>query len=109
MRSEKETLLSVLEERGKYDDFPITGLQVKHRKFGMGVIIEQGQNRVKVAFDQTQQIFMLPSAFQEGYLKTDDEEIMQMMRDIYDLDRQINRMRTSIQMKETKLQKMNAS
>ncbi len=105
LRKEKEMLLSVLEERGKYDDFSITGLQVKHRKYGTGVIIEQGQDRVKVAFDQTQQIFMLPSAFQDGYLKTDDEEIMQTMRDIYDLDRQIDRMRTSIRMKETKLKK----
>ena len=105
LRKEKEMLLSVLEERGKYDDFSITGLQVKHRKYGTGVIIEQGQDRVKVAFDQTQQIFMLPSAFQDGYLKTDDEEIMQTMRDIYDLDRQIDRIRTSIRMKETKLKK----
>ena len=43
----------------------LLGQEVKHKKYGNGVVVEQQDNKVAVAFQEGQKLFVFPDAFQQ--------------------------------------------
>ena len=67
--TESEELLS------SYAQADIVGLPVAHKMFGAGVIIEQLPQSITVKFDFGDKRFIMPVAFVDGFLMTDDPEV----------------------------------
>ena len=53
----------------------VVGLSVAHKTFGAGIVIEQQPQSIAVQFDSGDKRFIMPSAFVEGFLTTEDPEI----------------------------------
>lgn len=59
-----ESTLSCKIVRGR-NYMKLLGQEVKHKKFGRGVIVEQQENKVAIAFKEGQKLFVFPDAFQQ--------------------------------------------
>ena len=68
-----ERLTREVKELYKYQ---IKGMQVTHKKFGMGQIMEQVENHLTVAFQGIEKVFLLPEAFSNGFLVAQSPEVM---------------------------------
>lgn len=53
-------------------DTDIIGMSVKHKLFGAGIITEQNATSVTVSFDSGSRRFVMPSAFIDVFLNTED-------------------------------------
>ncbi len=51
-------------------------LKITHEKFGAGTIIKQDGKYIEVEFSDVVKKFVLPGAIADGYLKIDDEELL---------------------------------
>lgn len=51
----------------------INGLNVMHRIFGTGTVTERSGSAITVRFGTEKRRFIMPSAFVDGFLRTDDE------------------------------------
>jgi len=45
------------------------GVAVTHKVFGEGIIAEINENRIYVSFGKAKKMFLLPDAFEGGFLK----------------------------------------
>lgn len=90
-------LNQLLIERSGYDDFPVVGLTVVHKRFGKGKIHFQESSSIVVEFGDDEKKFTIPSAFTSGFLKT-DEEAMEILTNINDLDIKISKKKLEISM-----------
>ena len=93
-------------KRSQLDDFSLIGLYVSHSLFGRGMIASQDQMRITVQFADKERIMMLPDAFTNTNLKTDDPMIPKIMREICQLDRQIELVKHEVVDAQKKLQKI---
>jgi len=86
----KERKILAFQERITYDEQTITeleecrnalartdvvGLSVAHKTFGAGIIVEQLPLSITVKFDSGDKRFIMPSAFVDRFLTTEDPEI----------------------------------
>ena len=51
-------------------------LNIEHEKFGKGTIIRQDGKYIEVEFSDVVKKFVLPGAIADGYLKIEDEELL---------------------------------
>ena len=71
------------------DEVNVKNLQVNHKKFGNGVIINQEGENIKVRFeDGSEKPFAIPSAFSSGFLTTDDTSIVEECNEIDRLEQE---------------------
>lgn len=83
----------------------IEGLSVSHKSFGNGTIIEKEDSIITVNFDFGSKRFVMPSAFIDGFLTTDNKEIggklsryKEMEEQIKEAKREIKEVHKSIQL-----------
>ena len=55
----------------------LQGMEVKHLKFGLGVVSNQDNAHITIRFDVGEKVFAFPDAFTKGFLKTSDTELME--------------------------------
>lgn len=91
-------------QRGQFEGFSLIGLQVSHSMFGSGMIIAQNQGQITVRFSDKERIMILPTAFTNHNLRTDDPQIPVIMQEIYQLDRQIENVKREIKDNQKRLQ-----
>lgn len=72
---DEETITAMEESRNNLINTDIKGLTVAHRTFGQGRIIEQNNSVITVLFGDESKRFVMPSAFIDGFLETDDAEL----------------------------------
>ncbi|MGN1082438.1 MAG: hypothetical protein ACI4SJ_02740 [Candidatus Avispirillum sp.] len=53
----------------------VTGLTVSHKTFGKGTVTKQSGMTITVSFDFGEKRFIMPSAFTNGFLSTENTEI----------------------------------
>ncbi|MBQ9905575.1 MAG: hypothetical protein IJM46_02220 [Oscillospiraceae bacterium] len=93
-------------KRGQLEDFSVIGLPVSHSMFGRGTIILQDQMRIVIQFADKERIMLLPDAFTNTNLKTDDPQIPDIMQEICKLDRQIESVKREIRDNQHNLHKL---
>ncbi|MGN0599405.1 MAG: hypothetical protein ACI4JK_05865 [Oscillospiraceae bacterium] len=72
---DEETIAAMEKSRNDLSKTDINGITVAHRTFGQGRIIEQNASTITVQFGAESKKFMMPSAFIDGFLETDDAEL----------------------------------
>lgn len=82
--------------RSEYDTFSAKGLEVVHKKFGLGVVTEHNDCRITVQFAECKTKFQLPAGFTNGYLQIDSGEIMEIFTEMAELDQEIKALESAI-------------
>lgn len=72
---DEQTITELEECRNALGRTNVVGLSVAHKTFGTGIIVEQLPLSVTVKFDFGDKRFIMPSAFVDGFLTTEDSEI----------------------------------
>ena len=60
----------------------VDGISVVHRAFGSGTVSSCVNGRMTVRFSDTEKAFLYPKAFLSGFLKPDDDSILEQLRRI---------------------------
>ena len=60
----------------------VEGLTVVHRVFGSGTVISCNDGRMNVRFSHSEKAFLYPKAFLSGFLKPEDEFVLEQLRKI---------------------------
>lgn len=72
--SQDEEIIAEMEKfSGELADADINGMTVAHRSFGIGTVTKREGSAITVCFGEESRRFVMPSAFVDGFLKTDDE------------------------------------
>lgn len=78
LRKKKDELEARLQEiRTENEQHPLpdlTGRAVRHAKYGEGTVTAEADKRITVAFGETEKKFVLPVAFNRGFLTLTDED-----------------------------------
>ena len=71
-------LNQLLNQMNEYNDVTVLGMKVIHKKYGDGVIIGWSGNSIVVSFDSftEKKLFKIPDAFNSGFLKASNDEIL---------------------------------
>lgn len=87
----------------------VVGVSVSHKTFGNGTITDQTNSSITVKFDFGNKRFIMPSAFVDGFLTTDNIEIIEKFNQYREMGKQIRQAKEdmsaavrSIQMLEKK-------
>ena len=86
---DKETISKMEAERNAIASVDVVGLPVSHKTFGNGIITEQTTSSITVKFDFGNKRFIMPSAFIDGFLTTNNIEIIEMINQYRELGEQI--------------------
>lgn len=87
----------------------VTGLNVAHKTFGSGTVTERDGSAITVRFGTESRRFIMPSAFVDGFLRTEDESFNGIIGRYKDMckktaaaKREISEMNRSIEVLERK-------
>lgn len=72
---DEQTITALEERRSTLARTDVVGLSVAHKTFGAGIIVEQLPLSITVKFDFGDKRFIMPSAFVDGFLTSEDSEI----------------------------------
>lgn len=73
--SQDEEIIAQTEHcSSELDNADIKGMTVAHRSFGIGTVTNREGQAITVRFGEESRRFVMPSAFIDGFLKTDDEK-----------------------------------
>lgn len=75
IKRHEEIIREMDESRSALAKTGIEGLYVSHESFGNGTVIEKKDSIITVNFDFGNKRFVMPFAFIDGFLRTEDEEI----------------------------------
>lgn len=76
---EKE--ISVIDGEDKtLGDKDVVGIDIEHEKFGTGKIAKQEGKYIDVQFNDVVKKFVLPGAIADGYLRIDDDELIDFFK-----------------------------
>ena len=89
----KQEMDNQISNREAYDTASLVGMTLRHKTFGDGVVTQIEGDRIEVDFTDRQVPFVLPTAFSDGFLSSDSEEVEEMFRDMARLDDEIKRLR----------------
>lgn len=73
-------------ERSAYDEFSAKGLEVYHKVFKEGVVVEHSGKIITVRFGDQLKKFQVPQSFSGGFLKTESTEITEIFNKMARLD-----------------------
>ncbi|WP_408071005.1 hypothetical protein [Butyrivibrio sp. JL13D10] len=80
LKVEHENLKKEIEaldaEASGLGDKDAINLKISHEKFGAGTIVKQDGKYIEVEFSDVVKKFVLPGAIADGYLKIDDENLL---------------------------------
>ena len=99
----------VLIERAELSDIAVVGLKISHKKFGEGTVVSQDGNTIIVRYGADEKKFSLPVAFSAGFLKCDDEEVVDLFTKQDDLDKQIKMIKSRVATAEIQLKSLGVS
>ena len=85
---DKETIAKMENERNTIASVDVVGLPVSHKTFGNGTITDQTHFSITVKFDFGNKRFIMPSAFIDGFLTTDNIGIIEKFNHYRELGEQ---------------------
>lgn len=74
----------------------IIDISVKHKLFGTGIITEQNATSITVSFTSGSKRFVMPSAFLDGFLKTEDASINERLSEYLSMQQKIQEAKDAI-------------
>ena len=86
---DEETIAAMEDGRNAVAGTDIVGVSVSHKIFGNGTITEQTHASITVKFDFGDKRFIMPSAFVDGFLTTDNIEIIEKFNQYREMGEQI--------------------
>jgi len=86
---DKETISALEDGRNVAAKTDVVGVSVSHKTFGNGIITEQTTSSITVKFDFGNKRFIMPSAFIDGFLTTDNIEIIEKFNQYREMGEQI--------------------
>lgn len=86
---DKETIAKMENERNTIASVDVVGLPVSHKTFGNGTITDQTHFSITVKFDFGNKRFIMPSAFVDGFLTTDNMDIIEKFNHYREMGEQI--------------------
>lgn len=86
---DKETISALEDGRNAAAKTDVVGVSVSHKTFGNGTITEQTNSSITVKFDSGNKRFIMPSAFVDGFLTTDNIEIIEKFYQYREMGEQI--------------------
>ena len=89
IEQDQEAIAKMEEEQSAVATTDVIGLDVSHKIFGNGTIINQAQSSVTVKFDFGDKRFIMPSAFIDGFLETENAEVNEKFNQYRELGKQI--------------------
>ncbi len=92
-----------LQQRATFDSFSAKGLEVTHKTYGDGFVIEHNEQNVTVRFDSCDKKFQLPQGFTDGFLKIESEEIMTLFTEMANYDETIKKLKSKQKVIKTQL------
>ena len=94
----KKGLLEVDEIIANLEEINVINVVIEHNKFGKGKIIEQNNKSIMVEFDSKDiRKFSVPIAFSKGFLKTENENIIEKCIELEKLETEREEYLRSIQ------------
>lgn len=72
----KKEIEALDDEAARLGDKDALNLHISHEKFGAGTIVKQDGKYIEVEFSDVVKKFVLPGAIADGYLKIEDEELL---------------------------------
>lgn len=84
-----QTITELEERRSALARTDVVGLSVVHKTFGIGTIVAQRPPSITVKFDFGDKRFIMPSAFVDGFLTSEDSEINDKFAQYQDLGEKI--------------------
>lgn len=87
-------LNSALQERTNYDEFSAKGLEVYHKVFGEGIVVEHNGDLIAIRFGKQVKKFQMPQGFSKGFLRTESTEIMEMFNTMAKLDDAVSKLKS---------------
>lgn len=107
MEFEIEELKNELDELNteliKLSTYKLIGLEINHRKFGIGKIIEQNGFNIKVKFADENKNLQIPFIFINNIVESKDKNVLDKMKEISKLQNSIINVEKEIRIKETEL------
>ena len=92
-----QELISTLEsDRNALLNADLLGATVSHFTFGSGVVVAQKPTNITVEFSFGSKKFMMPSAFLDGFLSTDDAEVNGRLEQYQSMGEQIKTVKEEI-------------
>ena len=86
---DKETISALEDNRNAITSAAVVGLPVSHKTFGNGIITEQMNSSITVKFDFGNKRFIMPSVFVDGFLTTDNIELIEKFNQYREMGEQI--------------------
>lgn len=87
--------------------FPdIIGMKVKNIRYGEGIVTDQNGKYVTVEFTAGAKNFILPDAFEKGFLKSADEEISACFEEIGSLKKTKEKYEGNIRLLSTEISRL---
>lgn len=83
-----------LQQRAVFDSFSAKGLEVIHKTYGDGFVIEHNEQNITVKFDSCDKKFQLPKGFTDGFLKIESKEIMTLFTEMANYDETIKKLKS---------------
>lgn len=87
-------LNSALQERTNYDEFSTKGLEVYHKVFGEGIVVEHNVDLIAIRFGEQVKEFQMPQGFSKGFLRTESTEITEIFNTIAKLDDVVSKLKS---------------
>lgn len=107
MELEIEALKNELDELNKelinLSTYNLVDLEINHRKFGVGKIIEQNGFNIKVKFTNENKNLQLPFIFINNIVECKDKDVLDKMKEISELQNNIINIEKGIRIKEMEL------
>ena len=101
-----ERLSALTQERAGYDGFSVCGLDLQHKMYGTGKVIQQDNQYIIVRFADCEKKFMIPQTFESKQLSFPDLEVMDLILAIGALDQEIESVKRDIFALKTSLKRL---
>ena len=89
----KDTIVKMEEARKKIAGADVVGMPVSHKTFGNGTVTDQTRSTITVKFVFGDKRFVMPDAFVDGFLATDDPELIEQFNQYREMGEQIRQVR----------------
>ena len=103
---DEKTIAELEKSRDALAATDVTGLTVSHKTFGKGTVTEQSSMTITVRFDLGEKRFIMPSAFTDGFLSTENTEIREKLSQYSVIEGEIKRTKEDLYMASRAVQNL---
>ncbi len=100
----EEQLESLKKEKANIKPYEVLGMLVTHKSFGEGLVSEYDGKHVTIEFNTGAKAFQFPQAFYSGFLKSEYDDFLEVIKVRCNLDERIEELNGAIEDKKKQLE-----